>query len=78
MSFVPTVDLGTLLAIKALDQKFLDRNIARATRAYAAKQTRTYRYKGVTFRTMSAKGTDGWYNAWQRQRARNRKRTSTR
>jgi hypothetical protein len=76
LSFAPVIDLATMLALKKLDAEFLRQNIAKATRAYTAKQTRSYRYRGVTFRTSNAKGTDGWYSAWERQRARNRRRRS--
>jgi len=75
VSFAGILDLATVLQLKKLDAKFLERNIARATRAYTAKQTKTYRYRGVTFRTMNAKGTDGWHNAYNRARKRRRRVT---
>lgn len=71
MNYVDPALLALLKNLQAKVQRARDR-------AYAVKQRRTYRYKGTTFITANAKDTDGWWNAWERQVERNRKRKRTR
>lgn len=69
-----SIDPYLLSVLKKLEEKLLEKRTREATTRYRRGNRKTYRYRGTTFVTESERDTDGWYSAWERQVARNRRR----
>lgn len=68
------LDPYLLSAYKKTLDKYVEKRVKEATARYRRSNRRTYRYRGTTFVTESERDTDGWFAAWERQVARNRRR----
>lgn len=68
------IDPYLLSAYKKTLDKYVEKRVKEATARYRRSNRKTYRYRGTTFTTESERDTDGWYAAWERQVARNRRR----
>lgn len=68
------IDPYLLSAYKKTLDKYIEKRTASALAKYRRGNRKTYRYRGTTFVTESERDTDGWYSAWERQVARNRRR----
>jgi len=71
-----SIDPYLLSVLKKLDEKLFNQRRAANLKRYQDTNNpiRNHRFRGVTFRSRSEPGTDGYYAAYERQRARNRRR----